>query len=298
MNLQKLIVKGSLLKVVLISCFLFAPNYSSAAILYTNTGNVGVRDAGLYKIDTITQEVKRLSETQNTSVVPEIQLTPDGESIVRYNWSYNISVYDISTGVTQSSVSNFLDETSSMTTGLEYVGNTLYGALTRIGTSYSQFATLDPFTGAYTVINTNTGVKIQGLSYYNNNLYAVGTDSRNGPSSLFSVDITTGNTNLLSDITLDGVTATGITALTIADGTAYALSARRSNIRTNGANVNDLLSIDLATGELTRLFTLPTVSFGFASLTSAPTTAVNIPSTIALFALAGLYLLRLRKKQM
>ncbi len=162
--------------------------------------------------------------------------------------------------------------------GLEYVGSTLYGTWITIPCDPSILATLNPVTGVFVDIGpTNTGRPMAGLAYdtTNNIMYGVDGCGRVGPSSLWTVNLATG------DAVSVGNTQVTLGSLEFGpDGKLYAGG--------DGTDGGNLYEINTATG----LSSLVTPS-GFSAVTGltlvndVPIGGISIPIDSTALILAG-----------
>ena len=155
---------------------------------------------------------------------------------------------DPSTGL----VISFMTLTSppfSAITSLEYVGSTLYGGLFLRRSNETHLVTIDIDTGVVTIIGaTGVGSPLGGLAWDGTTMYAVSAGG--STPRLFTVDLTTGATTLVGNVTVVGAPSIQLTALEFgSDGVLYSVPAVYGPGGLNG----HLLSIDPVTAEATDL---------------------------------------------
>ncbi len=240
-------------------------------------------DGVLYSIDTDTMVVTGLNapNTERDCCGPEIQISPNGSTIY---WSttdfddfpQSLVSIDPVTGLTTDSLmlsGHPLDEIGNLTdtlTALEFVGNTLYGSAHDAGpeTRPGVLVTVDLATGAMTEIGHMTGMNrpTGGMAWTGQTMYAV-TATNNNDSSLFTIDLATGEATLVTPLTIGGAATDTVTGLAYVDGVMYAVTNR---------GTNDLYSIDLATGEMTALFNMGLSVNSLTALFGTPQETVNL----------------------
>lgn len=190
---------------------------------------------------------------------PEIQLTPDGSTLLIATTSSELVHVSPTTG-TQTGVVTVVYPTLpaphddlNVSTAMEYVGGTLYAAFDESGpeTGPGYLGTINPANGATTAIGELTGMNAPagGLAYSNGVMYAV-SSANSVFSQLYTVDLATGAATLIADITYQGAQVEAMTALAIVDGVAYT----KSNDTTGGVDNETLYTIDLSSGALTPVF--------------------------------------------
>jgi len=157
-------------------------------------------------------------------------------------------------------------------TGLEFVGNVLFGAYITAGggSAPSTFATLDPATGAVNNIGaTNTGHPVAGLAYDTINNIMYGIDGGPGPADLWIFDLITGMATLVANTQIQaGSLEFDMSGNLIAGGT--------------GANSGDLFLIDTQSAAATFI---GNTGFSITGLTLVGQVAVPEPGTLALLGL-------------
>lgn len=160
-------------------------------------------------------------------------------------------------------------------TGLEFVGNVLFGAYITSGggNSPSTFATLDPATGFVNNIGaTNTGHPVAGLAYdiINNIMY--GIDGGQGPADLWIFDLITGIATLVGNTQIQaGSLEFDMNGNLIAGGT--------------GGNSGDLFLINTQSAAATFI---GNTGFSITGLTLVGEVSVPEPGTLALLGI-GLF---------
>lgn len=158
-------------------------------------------------------------------------------------------------------------------TAMEPVGSTMYVSWDCAGPESfpGRLGTIDVDTGEITDIGSLSTMisPAGGLAYHEGTMYAVGSaDSE--VSELHSVDLSSGATTKIADITLGGEQAWAITALAVVDGQAYVKTNRDRLVGGNAGSIDKtaIYSLDLGTGALTEAFTQDGTDYGFASLTN------------------------------
>ena len=132
-----------------------------------------------------------------------------------------------------------------------------------------RLGTIDVDTGEITDIGSLSTMisPAGGLAYHEGTMYAVGSaDSE--VSELHSVDLSSGATTKIADITLGGEQAWAITALAVVDGQAYVKTNSNQLVDGGAIDKSAIYSLDLGTGALTEAFTQDGTDYGFASLTN------------------------------
>ncbi len=227
---------------------------ANAALLFGHD-----RDSNLFLIDTVAQTATLVGDMGLGNRAPELELTPDGATLVLPDNEELVWSVDPATGANSGSIAISFPDTPAdnedTVTALEYVGNTLYAAFDQAGpeTGPGYFGTLNPATGATTGIGTLTGMNAPtgGLAYSDGTMYAV-SSANSEFSQLYTINTATGAATLVADITLSGNQVEAMTALAIIDGVAYT----KANDIVGGTDQETLYSLDLITGALTELFNM------------------------------------------
>lgn len=142
--------------------------------------------------------------------------------------------FDIATGA---AIGPIIDEGANFA-GLEWVGNVLYGTTMDTVGGPSKLRTLNPWTGANTIIGPTGQGPIAGLAYDTNTATMYGVTAGNGPKDLVTIDLATGAATIVGPL--------GITAGSLkfgSDGILYAGGARTQTGR--------LYTVNTATGAAT-----------------------------------------------
>jgi hypothetical protein len=134
--------------------------------------------------------------------------------------TFRIEPFNINTAAATGSA---VADTGSFT-GLAYVGSQLYGTMITSSSSDSQFGTLDPTTGIFSVINADTHRKaISGLAYDPNSGTLYGVDGGSGPADLLTIDLPTGAVTAVGQIESGSFTSNQFGSLQFGpDGKLYA----------------------------------------------------------------------------
>jgi hypothetical protein len=220
---------------------------ASAAVLFGHNGFGGAGQ--LYSIDTVTLATALIG-TGTQPPLPEIELNPTG-TVIFGGIKSNSGLFSIdpATGMNGAAMAVTFPVGFDSVTAMEFVGSTLYGAMTVAGASVdSVIATIDTTTGVITTVgDTLLDPPLGGLAYdlASSTMYGVTTTS-SFISELVTIDLATGIGTSVGTIMLDGVPQRAITGLEFAsDGNLFA-------VQTQGLP-GHLFQIDKASGVMTDL---------------------------------------------
>lgn len=211
--------KNKKLTLLLLLFFGIVSKATHAAILFGHDSGNG----SLYEIDTAAQSVTPIGSDSRGAM--DIELAYDQTTIFVSDYIGSLALVDSTTGLTTDflSLTGFPGSTDSVT-ALELVGSTLYAAFSEFGeTSPNYFGLIDVETGEITWLGFLSTKHIRGLHFVENTMFAVsGLETDPGYySNLYSIDLATGATNLVSPITLGGLLVGEATGLAYKDGKMY-----------------------------------------------------------------------------